>query len=234
MVDKYIALTEFSRQKFIQGTFSAEKIIVKPNFLPDPPQANYGGDYAVYVGRLSPEKGVDVLIKAWKRFPPLPLKVAGDGPQRVQLQRLASSNVEFVGQIEKREVLNLILQSRFLIFPSVLYETFGRAIIEAFACGKPVIASRLGSAAEIVEDKKTGFLFEPGNSDELAAKAKLLIDDPAFAVQLGQNARAEFEAKYTAEKNYEQLMSIYNSVTERLASLPRYLSRLSAFRRGIR
>jgi glycosyltransferase involved in cell wall biosynthesis len=215
MVDKYIALTEFSRQKFIQSTFSAEKIIVKPNFLPDPPQANYGGDYAVCVGRLSPEKGVDVLIDAWKRLPPFPLKVAGDGPQRVQLQRLASPNVEFVGQIEKSEVLNLILQSRFLVFPSLLYETFGRAIIEAFACGKPVIASRLGSAAEIVEDKKTGFLFEPGNPDDLAAKARILIDDTALTEELGRNARREFEEKYTAEKNYTQLLSIYNSVLDR-------------------
>lgn len=218
MVDRYVALTEFSRKKFIQGGLPAEKISVKPNFLPDSPQANHAGDYAIYVGRLSPEKGVDVLIDAWKRLPPFPLRIAGDGPQRTRLQRLAPSNVEFVGHVEKGEALNLILHSRFLVFPSIWYETFGRTLIEAFACGKPVIASRLGSAAEIVQDKKTGFLFEPGSPDDLAAKARPLIDNPALAVRLGQNARAEFEEKYTAEKNYEQLSGIYNSVIEK--SLP--------------
>ena len=212
MVDKYVALTEFSRQKFIQAGFPAEKIIVKPNFLADPPQANYGGDYAIYVGRLRPEKGVDVLTCAWKRLPEFPLKMVGDGPQRDQLQQSAPSNVEFIGPVNQAKALSLILNARFLIFPSVWYETFGRTLIESFACGKPVVASRLGAAAEIVDDGRTGFLFEPGSPDDLAAKAKILIGNPSLAEELGRNARAQFEAKYTAEKNYEQLMSIYDLV----------------------
>jgi glycosyltransferase involved in cell wall biosynthesis len=213
MVHTYIAQTEFLRQKFIQAGFPAERIIVKPNFLADPPQANYGGDYALFLGRLSPEKGAHILIEAWKDLD-FPLKIAGDGPQREELEEVRAPDVSFLGQVSQSEVFTLLSGARFLVFPSLCYESFPRVLVESFACGKPVVASRLGAAAEIMEDRKTGFLFEPGNPDDLAAKAKLLIADPALSQELGRNARAQFEEKYTAEKNYEQLLRIYDSVIE--------------------
>jgi len=212
MIDLYIALTEFVRTKFIEGGIPPEKIVVKPNFLRNPPDPKYGGDYAVYVGRLSPEKGVDVLLNAWKKIKRFQLKVVGDGPQRAQLESMRVENVEFVGAVPQEDVYSFILGARFVLFPSVWYETFGTVMIEAFACGKPVVASNLGSMAEIVKDKETGFLFTAGDPDDLAARVKLLIDDPTLAIELGRNARAEFDAKYTAEKSYERLMGIYASV----------------------
>jgi len=212
MIDRYIAPTRFSLEKFIQGGFPADKIVVKPNFLLEPPHPDYNGDYAIYLGRLSPEKGLHILIRAWKSLQFFPLKIVGDGPLRPHLQTSAPSNVEFVGETQQNEALQILLNSRFLVFPSVCYETFGRALIEAFACGKPVVASRLGAAAEIVQDGKTGLLFEPRSPEDLAKKAKRLINDPELTTKLGRNARADFEEKYTAEKNYKQLLNIYNSV----------------------
>jgi glycosyltransferase involved in cell wall biosynthesis len=211
MVDNYIAVAEFGRRKFIEGGLPAEKIVVKPNLLATPPKPEFGGDYAVYVGRLSPEKGVHVLLEAWKQIQ-FPLRIAGDGPQRKELEQTESAEAEFLGQVSPGEVLSHLKKSRFMILPTLCYEGFPVTLVEAFACGKAVVASRLGSAAEIVEDGKTGLLFKPGDAQDLAAKARMLIDDPDLAEELGRNARAEFEAKYTAEKNYEQLMKIYEDV----------------------
>lgn len=211
VIDKYIALTEFAREKFVEAGLSREKIVIKPNFLMDPPEANFGGDYAVFVGRVSPEKGVHILLEAWRHLE-FPLMIAGEGPQRKELEAMAIPGVSFLGQVSAGEVLGLLSKARFLVFSSVWYETFGRSMIEAFACGKPVVASRLGTATEIVEEGRTGLLFEPGNAEDLAAKAKVLIDNPALAGEFGRNARVEFEAKYSAEVNYRQLIEIYDSV----------------------
>ena len=213
-VDVYIALTHFGRNKFIEGGIPKEKIVVKPNFVyPDPKMLETKGDYALFLGRLSVEKGVKTLLDAWKKIPDFPLKVVGDGIYRSELHEMAQrgdlSNVELVGLLPHAEGMQRLQDARFLIMPSVWYEPFGLSIIEAFACGKPVVASRLGGMPEIIEDGKTGLLFEPGNPDDLAAKVRWLIDHEDAAAQMGKAARAEFEAKYTAEKNYEMLMDIY-------------------------
>lgn len=208
IVDMYIALTNFARDKFIEGGLPAEKIAVKPNFMLDPPQPCIGGDYAVFAGRISFGKGVHVLLKAWRQLD-FPLTVIGDGPQRRKLEEMRIPGVNFLGYLPHGDAIELLRRARFLVFPALLYETFGRAMIEAFACGKPVIASRLGTATEIVEDGKTGLLFEPGDAEDLAAKAKTLIDNSSLAEELGRNAREEFEAKYTPERNHRELVNIY-------------------------
>jgi glycosyltransferase involved in cell wall biosynthesis len=220
-VDAYIALTEFGKQKFIECGLPAEKIYVKPNFLSHPPNLiaeplnvlTSPQHYAVFIGRLSQEKGVDVLLDAFKRLNcKLLLKVVGDGPLLAELNRQQLPAVEFAGRKSHAECMEILTHARFLILPSVCYENFPMTIIEAFACGKPVIASKLGAMASVVGDGKTGLLFEPGNPEALANAIKRLWEDEALCAEMGKNARAEFEAKYTADRNFEMLMGIYNQI----------------------
>ena len=218
MVDRYIALTEFSRQKFIEGGLPAERIVVKPNFvLPDPGPGKEKGDYAMFVGRLVDLKGVPTLLKAWKLLPePIPLMIAGDGPYRAQLEaELKSaglSTVNYRGRLSRPETLAAMQKAKALIFPSEWYEGFPVTIAEAFACGTPVICSRLGSMQEIVVDRANGLHFEAGNAESLAAQVRWAWAHPAEMSVMSKAARAEFEARYTAERNYEMLMDIYEGV----------------------
>ena len=224
MVDCYIALTEFARAKFIEAGLPAKKIVVKPNFvysdqmpLNSPTSiVNHKSpeDSALFVGRLSPEKGVGTLLTAWQRLGNrIPLRVVGDGPLRTELEGYARqhdlSNVVFDGRLNQEQTLAVMDRSRFLILPSEWYETFGRVAVEAFACGVPVIASRLGAMEEIVSDGRTGLHFTPGNADDLAAKVLWAWAHPVEMAAMGRAARAEYEAKYTPERNYAILMGIY-------------------------
>ena len=213
-VDIYIALTEFARQKFIQGGLPADKIVVKPNFVDSAPCMREGlGRYALFVGRLSPEKGIGTLLAAWKRLKSVPLKVVGDGPLMGRIQRSVREDgveeVDILGRGLHGEVLKMMKDARFLVFPSGCYENFPLAIAEAFACGVPVIASRLGAMAEIVEDGRTGLLFTPGDPEDLAAKVEWAWTHPQRMMEMGHEARREYEQKYTAARNYEMLMEIY-------------------------
>ena len=216
-VDLYIALTEFARQKFVEGGLPAEKIVVKPNFVaPDPGEGHHEGGYALFVGRLSPEKGLRTLLRAWKRLKGVPLKVVGDGPllERVQgsVSKEGLKEIEVLGRRPREEVLQLMQEAQMLVFPSECYENFPSVIAEAFACGLPVIASRRGAMTEIVEDGRTGLHFEPGSPEDLAAKVEWAWTHPNELREMGREARREYEQKYTAERNYEVLMGIYSKV----------------------
>jgi len=216
-VDAFIALTEFSRQKFIEGGLPAGRIHVKPNFLADDPGPALGeGEGAIFIGRLSREKGVHTLIEAWRPAGRAPLVLVGDGPERAALEARASSiqGIRFTGGLAHDEALESIGRAAFLVLPSTCYETFGRTIIEAFACGRPVVASRLGAMAEVVEDGRTGLLFEPGNARDLAEKIRFILDHPAERERMGREARAEFERRYTTEADYPRLMAIYEKAIE--------------------
>ncbi|WP_315786713.1 glycosyltransferase family 4 protein [Fischerella sp. JS2] len=216
MVDIYIALTEFARQKFIAGGLPAEKIVVKPNFVsPEPAVGNGSGGYALYVGRLSVEKGIDTLLKAWEHLSPqIPLKIVGDGPLAEQVVEAAKrhSGVEWLGRKPMSQVHDLMGEARFLVFPSKWYETFGRVAVEAFAKGTPVIAANIGAIAELVDSGRTGLHFRPGDPDDLTAKVEWMLANPVKLASMRQEARAEFEAKYTAEQNYQKLMEIYTKM----------------------
>jgi glycosyltransferase involved in cell wall biosynthesis len=219
-VDIYIALTEFARQKFIEGGLPAHNIVVKPNFIfPDPGLRTTRGDYALFVGRLSPEKGILTLLRAWKKLRSVPLRVAGDGPLMQHVQTVVNmqglNGVEILGRRAHEEILQLMSHSRFLVFPSEWYETFGLTIVEAFACGLPVIVPRLGAMAEIVEHGRTGLHFEPGNAEELAASVEWAWTHEKELIDMGKNARLEYELKYTAERNYEMLMQVYDLAKQR-------------------
>ncbi|MER3490969.1 MAG: glycosyl transferase family 1 [Mastigocladus sp. ERB_26_2] len=216
MVDLYIALTEFARQKFIAGGLPAEKIVVKPNFVsPEPVVGNGSGGYALYVGRLSVEKGIDTLLKAWEHLgSQIPLFIVGDGPLADQVVEAAKrhSGVEWLGRKPMSQVHDLMGEARFLVFPSKWYETFGRVAVEAFAKGTPVIAASIGAIAELVDSGRTGLHFRPGDPDDLIAKVEWMLANPVKLAYMRQEARAEFEAKYTAEQNYQKLMEIYTKM----------------------
>jgi len=163
-IDIYISLTEFARQKFIQGGLPGEKIIVKPNFVKrsDIPNHTGFGEYALYIGRLSYEKGVDILLSGWETLQ-IPLKIVGDGPLREFAQKCArnSSFIEYLGQVNHTSVNHLLKMARFLVFPSKLYEGLPITIIEAFSCGVPVIAADLASRVGLIRDSETGILYLP-------------------------------------------------------------------------
>ena len=214
-VNFFIAPSEFARQKFIQGGLPAEKIAVKPHFVyPDPGGRISHGEFAIYIGRLSEEKGLQKLMEAWKLAGVrLPLRIVGDGPLRKNLQlerdRLGLLSVHFDGQLESHRVLSILKAARFLVLPSNCYEVFSMAIAEAFACGVPAIASRHGAIAEIVEDGSTGLLFDPSDSKDLAAKMDWACRNPVPLAEMGRAARARYLSKFTAERNLPQLVSIY-------------------------
>jgi glycosyltransferase involved in cell wall biosynthesis len=220
VVDVYLSATKFYRSLYVRGGFPAKKIIVKPHYivsdpgLSDPSQ----GEYTIYIGRLDLEKGVKTLLEAWKSLQ-IPLKIRGSGRLEQVMRDFVLKNnlmnVEFIGRLESDELINFKSKARFLIWPSEgYYETFGLAAVECFAQGIPVIASRIGVMTEIVEDGKTGLLFNPGDPADLAVKAQWMWDHPQECARMGQNARKEYEEKYTAERNYEMLMKIYSQVLE--------------------
>lgn len=212
-VDRYIALTEFSRRKFIEGGLPAHKISVKPNFVRHDPGPGQGsGKYAIFVGRLSAEKGVLSLLNAWRLLSAdLELKILGDGPlaERVAAAAATDRRISWLGHKPEDAVYSLIGEAKFLIMPSVWYETFGLSMIEAFAKGTPVIASRMGAMTEIVRQNETGFLYEPGQGEELARVVQQAIDKPEVLRQMRKAARAEYESRYSPNPNYEQLIDVY-------------------------
>jgi glycosyltransferase involved in cell wall biosynthesis len=214
-IDLYIALTEFSRQKFVVGGLPPDKIAVKPNFVdPDPGIGVADGNFAVFVGRLTDEKGVRTLLEAWKhlgRTPVIPLRVIGDGPLRdeVVAQAKLNAGIEYLGRRKPDEVYAMMGAARMLVFPSQWFEGQPRTIIESLAKGTPVIAARLGSMPELVEHQRTGRLFEAGNARDLADQVRALWDDTQGRQRMRQDARAKFQACYTAAQNYQALMSCY-------------------------
>jgi glycosyltransferase involved in cell wall biosynthesis len=214
-VSRYIALTQFARDKFIAGGLPGEKIAVKPNFVGSDPGIGTGnGNYALFVGRLSEEKGIRTLLDAWGLLSTSHrLRIVGEGPLAHLVKNASSMDggIEWLGRRSKEEVLKLMANAAFLIFPSTWYETFGLVIIEAFSVGLPVIASRLGAMEELVSDGETGRLFMPRRSDALAAAIEWAFSHREKLQEMGHRARNEFEKKYTASANYEMLADIYQS-----------------------
>jgi len=213
-VDAYIARTNFSRGKLIEGGLPPDKIAVVPSFAPDPgtPVAESGG-FAFFAGRLTPEKGIATLLSAWDRLKgsSLSLKVAGDGPLRDEVTRRAcTGGVEYLGALPRNEVQTLMRQAAFLVFPSVCYENFPLSIVEAFAAGRPVVASRTGAMGEIIEDGHTGLHFRAGDPEDLATKIEWASGHLMELSRMGREARAEYLLKYTPERNYQLLVQLYD------------------------
>ncbi len=214
-VDVYVALTEFSREKFIQGGLPAEKIIVKPNFVhPDPGVGDGRGEYFLFVGRLSPEKGIDILLSAWELLGGRArLKIVGDGVLAGQVTAACkrTHGIEWLGRQREEQVMSLMKGAQALVFPSLWYEGFPRVIAEAYACGLPVIASDLGSMSLLVDHDRTGLRFSPGDPESLSAQIERMMERSKKSSDMRRAARIKFTSEYTAEQNYQTLMKIYNA-----------------------
>lgn len=211
-VDAYVALTPFARHKFIAGGLPEEKLFVRPNYLPDDPGAgSHAGGYALYAGRLSEEKGIGTLLKAWAVLGErVPLKVVGSGA----MQAVAGAGipgVEWLGARPRGEVLRLMKDAALLVFPSECYENFPLALVEAFATGLPVVAADTGAAGELVRAHGAGSTFPPGDFAGLALAVERLMADDTARRGTSLAARAAFQAEYTADRAYERLMAIYRA-----------------------
>jgi len=220
MVDAYIALTEFGREKFIRGGLPPDRLFVKPNFVHSaaPPGRGDGG-FALFIGRLSEEKGIRPLLIAWKQLGmSLPLKIAGDGPLRAEVQAATQGmkNVELLGHVSKHGIAELLRRAHVLIIPSIWYEGFPMAVVEAFSAGVPVIASNLGALGELIDDGRTGLHARPGDAEDLGRKVEWLAAHDEERRRMQQAARREFELHYTAERNCEMLLAIYEQARRRL------------------
>jgi glycosyltransferase involved in cell wall biosynthesis len=211
-VTRYIALNEFCRDKFIEGGLPAEKLLIKPNFVDFPPPQDGPRQGILFVGRLSKLKGICLLADAVKKLSGIRVRVAGIGPDSDVLQNLP--DIDRLGSLELPQIQHEMTNAVALVLPSLCYDSFPRTLVEAFACGLPVIASRLGSLPGLVQDGVTGLLFDSGNAEDLAEKIHWANANPDLMAVMGRQARARYEAYYTEESNYHQLMSIYQQAIQ--------------------
>ncbi len=219
-VDRFIALTGFARAKYVEAGFPAERIEVKPNFLDQStaPDLSSVGEGALFVGRISEEKGIETLFQAFKSLD-TPLRVAGDGPMMAWAKANASDNITLLGALDADGVAREMARAAFLVFPSEWYEGFPMTLVESFAAGLPVIASRLGSMAEIIRDGETGLLFAPGDAKDLSAKVTSLRETPDLRRKMRSAGRSLFLSRYTGEVNHEELLHIYEkAIASRVAT----------------
>jgi len=222
MVDKvagFICLTEFFKIKMQEAGVPDSKLFVRPNFVYAPPlteNRDDAGKYAIYMGRLSPEKGCWTLIHAFEQLLQVPLKILGTGPIEQKLKDYVSSkgigNIEFLGFKSGEEKWQVLRNSLCLVVPSEWYENFPVTVLEAFMAAKPVVAARMGGLPYIVEDGQSGLLFDSGKVEHLAKQIQRLADDPAGAVRMGERARHLSETKYGPEQGYSNLMNIFSQV----------------------
>jgi glycosyltransferase involved in cell wall biosynthesis len=221
-VARNIALNRFCRDKFVEAGLPAARMAVKPNFVDLPAPREYGPRAgALFVGRLSQEKGVDVLARAARLLPDAAIDVIGDGPQEGLLQDVPG--VRMLGRQAPEDIYARMRTAGCLVLPSVWYENFPRVLVEAFACGLPVVASRLGAMADLIEEGVTGLLFEPGDAAQLAERLAWAQANPERMHRMGANARAEYELKYTPEVNFAQLQAIYREVLKDSQGRRRYV-----------
>lgn len=231
-VDVFVVNSPFSKRWLVAGGLPADRMVVKPNFCADPgepaPLAPRGP--ALFVGRLSEEKGVDDLVRAvslLKRG--LQVRIVGDGPEKARLEALVkvlglASRVTFAGYKPASEVLGEIGAASCVVLPSRCYETFGRTVVEAFACGRSAVVASGSAPADLVTEGETGAIFERGDAESLAAALERLYQDEAKLTAMGRAARACYLSRYTPEENFRLLMGIYRLAIERAhLELPAYL-----------
>ena len=218
-VDRYIALTEFARSTMVRSGLPEDKVYVKPNFVPDPlpglgalPERT---GQVVFVGRLTWEKGVDLLLEAWGRIPIASgrrLVIVGDGPERAELERRYGNlpGVVWRGWLERKQLLREVAASRFLVMPSRWYEGFPMVLVESLSLGTPVIAPNHAGFPEIISPGSTGALFSPGDDVSFTESldGALRLDEGSWR-QWSRKARDTYLERYTPEANYPLLEAIY-------------------------
>lgn len=213
-VDRFIVLTEFAGSLLVQAGLPAEKLIVKPNFVyPDPGEGGSQRGYAFFAGRLSSEKGISTLLDAWDLLQaPVPLKITGDGPLANLVEQAARKNphIDYLGRRPQEEIYALMKGAMFLVFPTLCYEGMPRVVIESFAAGTPVLASRIGASIEMIEPGQNGWFFPPGDAAGLARLVEQLVSEKGQLQSMQEHARASFEAKYSIARNvaiWERIMA---------------------------
>jgi glycosyltransferase involved in cell wall biosynthesis len=222
-VNAYISTSEFARAIHIRSGLPEARIFVKPHFVDpvDPPPANVPArrGYALYAGRITADKGVDILLDAWQKIsgrPPLILAGDGAGPvaEAVRHAQALDPSIQWIGHQPRAAILELMRGADFLIQPSRLYETFGLVIVEAFSAGLPSIVSGHGSLGELVQNGVTGLHFRPGDAADLALKIDWMRTHPSLREQMALAALARFEQHFTPQRNYAMLIEIYQSAIE--------------------
>ncbi len=219
MVDRYIALSEFSKQRFVAGGLPQSRVTVKANCIyPDPRFLPFNArdrEYLLYIGRFSTEKGTETFARSLRLLrPEIRVRIIGDGPLRNVVQEHVADlkNVSIEGWVSRGDAQRIISGARLIVCPSECFENFPMTVLEAFAVGTPVLCSRIGVYEEIVNHGETGIHFSPGEAEDLAKNINALWSDESLLAQLARNARGQFENLYTADKCRDQLLSIYAEV----------------------
>ena len=234
-VDVFLAPSQFVRDKFVEHGWNGSKFEVLPHFqqVHERREARLAKDGPIlYFGRLSPEKGIDDLLRAMAQLPEMRLVIAGDGPQRQPLEQLCHSlslkNVEFAGHVGPAERDALIGQSQFTVLPSHAYETLGKTILESYAEARAVVASDGGSRRELVRDGETGCLYPPGDIDQLANAIRTLGSQPELAAQMGHAGWELVRQRHKPEAHYEKLLALYERLAAKKSNRNRVLFAASA------
>lgn len=218
-VSRFIVMSEFGQRMMSRIGLPGDRLVVKPNFVPDPGIQRSGpGNHFLYLGRLAPEKGLDLLAEAWRKVARgTPLLIAGDGPERTRVEDWAGATpgVEYLGRRTPAECARLLEGARALVVPSRWYETFALVVVEAFAAGVPPIGPAHGPFPELIRDGRNGLLFDPGSAAGLGAAIDRLALDEKLSLSTGAAGRADYEQRYTPERNLQELLTVYRDATTR-------------------
>jgi glycosyltransferase involved in cell wall biosynthesis len=225
-IDCYLVPTEFFKEKLIEYGFPNHKVAVKPLLSDDIAlESREVEDYALFIGKLTEESGIRTLLNAWSSLPDFPLKILGDGPLKQEVLDACSSNtlLSFLGWQSKEDCTFHLSRALLLVFPKESYETFPSTVVRSYAHGVPVIASDLGGMGHFVIDGVVGCLFPPGDAQVLAEKVSWLWKNRDILTLMREKARAEYEGKYTIERNYQILINLYQDTLSQKKSIkPRY------------
>jgi glycosyltransferase involved in cell wall biosynthesis len=214
LIDLIITPSEFARSKLIEYGFDAGSVETVHNFIDAGAyEPLFGGDGVIYVGRLAAEKGLTTLIEAASRLKETRFMIAGDGPERQHLEnlcvKLGCENVDFLGYVERDQLLKIVRQAMCVVMPSIWFENFPYSILESFALGTPVVASDIGGMPESVKHERTGLLFPPGDSLALSGRIEYLQERPSLVEEMGRTARNMVETEFDPETHYREISGVY-------------------------
>ncbi|MHB1390000.1 MAG: glycosyltransferase family 4 protein [Thermoleophilia bacterium] len=219
-IDTFIAPSEFVATRLYRRGIAADRVAVIPNAVDHkrwtPGEDDSDGEYVLFCGRITLEKGIETMVRALAQLPEVPLKIVGagmhDSQARMLARELGADNIEFLGFRDEADVRRLVQGCRFVIVPSEWYENAPMTVLEAFACGKPAVGTRIGGIPEMIQAGETGLLADPGDASGLSQAVGELWQDTALVRRMGQQARRRAETTYSLENHYEQIIRTYENV----------------------